>query len=544
MKLHFFGAARTVTGSCHMIETSRYKVIVDCGMRQGADAHTEYAEGEFPFDPKEIDGCLLTHAHIDHTGLVPLLVKKGYTGEVVTTTATADLCSIMLPDSAHIQETEAEWENRKLLRQNKNLVEPLYTMEDAQQALKRFRPHEYGEMVNLNDSFKVRFNDAGHLLGSASIEVWVTEDGKTTKLLFSGDLGHSNRPLVNDPQPVEGADYVVLEGTYGDRLHEQESDKALLLRDIIADTFARGGNVIIPSFAVGRTQEILYYIRRIITEKLLPQFKEIPVYIDSPLGIEATKVFERNARRYYDKDAMAIIAKGENPILFDSLYVAATVDQSKLINDDKRSKVIISSSGMCEAGRIKHHLKHNLWRADSTILFVGYQAVGTLGRIILDGAKKVKLMGEEITVMSRVERIEGFSGHADMNELIAWMDLFKIRPGKVFLVHGEEETLVTFAKKLKDERSYDVTIPSFFEEFDLVSGAHTTSTYAAPVVTKTYVDAYAVNFTKLLEQSERVYQLLKELKGKTGLDAQQQTKLKIMEADLASFADKWEMLLK
>ena len=545
MKLKFLGAARCVTGSCHMIETDKNKILIDCGMRQGSDADGKIKDGEFPFDPAQIDAMLLTHAHIDHSGLIPLLVKKGFKGRIISTTATADLCTIMLPDSGHIKESDAEYQNRKLARQGKEPIDPLYTLEDAQESLKHFSPCEYGDIVTVVPGIRVQFTDAGHMLGSSSIDIIVQEQEKSTQILFSGDLGHSERPLVRDPQVVIQCDYLVLEGTYGDRIHRDEGDKVELLARVISDTFKRGGNVVIPSFAVGRTQEVLYYISKIIRENRLPQIKEIPVYIDSPLGIEATKIYERNAVRYYDDEAQALLKKGIDPLLFDSLRVAKTVDESKLINEDKEPKIIISSSGMCEAGRIRHHLKHNLWRRESTVLFVGYQAVGTLGRTLLDGKKKIKLFGEEINVAAQLVRFEGFSGHADVNELTDWAKSIKIGPKGVFLVHGEPEVLDSFAAKLRRELNVPIEIPEYLGEYDLAKVTGEVREFSQVAEQKPFIPSYHTDITALLEQSDRIYHLLKRIEqANKSLGDAGELKLKLLEVDLSAFADKWEKMLK
>ena len=403
MKIRFCGAARSVTGSCHMISANGKNVLVDCGMRQGADKKTELGEDKFPFNPAEIDAVLLTHAHIDHSGLIPLLVKQGFKGSIIATDATAQLSGIMLPDSGHIQEQEAEYQTRKNLRAGKAPAEPLYTVQDAQNALKQFTPTSYGRTVSVVSGITARFNDIGHLLGSSAIEIWVEENGKTTKLVFSGDIGREERPIICDPQQVKGADYLVIEGTYGDRNHEESTAEAkeAHLISVLKMGIARGGNIVIPSFAVGRTQELLYYIKRLLMKNSVPGLENVPVYIDSPLGINATKIYEKCAEGYYDEEAREM-AKSGSPFDFPTLRVAVTADESKLINAQTGCNIIISSSGMCDAGRIRHHLKHNLYRADSTVIFAGYQAEGTLGRMLLDGAKKVRLFGEDVRVLSLI----------------------------------------------------------------------------------------------------------------------------------------------
>ena len=443
MKLTFIGAAHEVTGSCHLLEAAGRHILIDCGMEQGPDL---YENQEIPMPPNQIDCILLTHAHIDHSGLIPLLCKHGFKGQIVSTFATADLCNIMLRDSAHIQEFEAEWRNRKAKRSGAALYEPLYEMKDALEAVELFAPCDYDQKISLYDGIEVRFGDVGHLLGSASIEVWITEDGATKKIVFSGDVGNTNQPINKDPTPVKDADYVVIESTYGNRTHGDEMpDYIGEFMRILKETFDKGGNLVIPSFAVGRTQELLYFIREIKEKQLLPEYPGFEVYVDSPLAIEATNVFTKNMKGCFDEEAMAIVEKGINPLVFPGLKTTVTSDESKMINFNDNPKVIISASGMCEAGRIRHHLKHNLWRKECTILFVGYQAMGTLGRKLLDGAASVKLFGEMIEVAARIESLRGISGHADRNGLLAWLDGFEKKPEHVFVVHGEDTVTEEFA---------------------------------------------------------------------------------------------------
>lgn len=463
MNITFLGAAKCVTGSSTLIETGGRKILVDCGMRQGRDAKNAPAE-EFAFNAAEIDAMLLTHAHIDHSGMIPLLVKRGFKGRIYCTGATARLCSIMFPDAGHIQEMEAEWENRKRQRAGKPEVKPLYTVEDAMKAVKNLKPVDYGVKEAVIEGVSARYVDAGHLLGSASIELFIEEGGKKKKLVFSGDIGNKNIPIINDPVYIDDADIVFMESTYGDRLHKESNTWDELIR-VLKKAILKGGNIVIPSFAVGRTQEILYDISVLLKEKTVPGLEKIPVYIDSPLGIAATQIFEASSKGYYDEEAMAYRAEGVDFFSFDTLNVAQTVDESKDINFDKRQKIIISSSGMCDAGRIKHHLKHNLWRQDATILFVGYQAVGTLGRSIVDGNKSVKIFGEEIQVKAEIEQIEGFSGHADRNGLLEWISHFPKSVEKVFVMHGEEEVSEKFAAELRN-LGYEAYVPGLYETFD------------------------------------------------------------------------------
>lgn len=457
MKLRFIGAAHEVTGSCHLLEACGKHILVDCGMEQGPDL---YENQEIPVSADEIDYVLLTHAHIDHSGNLPLLVKKGFKGDIVSTFATADLCSIMLRDSAHIQEFEAEWRNRKAKRSGAPFYEPIYTMQDAIDAVSLFSPCDYGQKITLCEGIEIRFTDVGHLLGSACIEIWITEDDQTRKIVFSGDVGNINQPIIKDPATVKEADYVVIESTYGNRVHGSGiPDYIGDFTKIIRETFEKGGNVVIPSFAVGRTQELLYFIREIKENNLLQEYPEFEVYVDSPLAIEATNVFNKNMWGCFDEEAMELVKKGVNPLRFEGLKLSTTTEESKQINFDEKPKIIISASGMCEAGRIRHHLKHNLWRKECTILFVGYQAAGTLGRKLIQGAECVKLFGENVEVNARICTLEGISGHADKNGLLNWLSAFETPIAHVFVVHGEDQVTDEFAKLVQETFGYEAFAP-------------------------------------------------------------------------------------
>jgi metallo-beta-lactamase family protein len=475
MNITFIGAAQTVTGSCTMVECGEKKFLIDCGLPQGNDAKN--IGFDLPFPAADIDFVLLTHAHIDHSGRLPLLVKEGFRGRILATDATADLCSIMLADSGHIQEMEAKWQNRKRKRAGQPAIDPLYTVEDAKNAVDLFEGFPYYQRIEVAEGIEAEFIDAGHLLGSSSIQLWLTEGIETRHLVFSGDVGNLDQPLINDPSCLSEADFVIVESTYGDRLHPQPEhatqkvsteERSRELADIIRETFSRGGNVIIPSFAVGRTQELLYLLRVITTHNLLPEIPQIPVFLDSPLAIEATKVYSRNISGYFDEEAMDLVRKGINPLTFPSLTVTVTADESRKLNARKESAVIISASGMCEAGRIKHHLKHNLWRRESSIVFCGYQAVGTLGRSILDGDERVSVFGEKITVRAEIRKLAGISGHADREGLMHWLSCFSNRPEQIFVVHGEERVAKWFAAHVSSKLGIPAWAPASEESFDLL----------------------------------------------------------------------------
>ena len=532
MKLTFIGADHEVTGSCHYIEACDKKILVDYGMEQGKDY---FENSPLPVSAPEIDYVFLTHAHVDHSGNLPLLYAKGFRGKIFSTDATADLCNIMLRDCAHIQMQEAEWRNRKAKR-NKDIaqMEPSYTMEDAENTIKAFIPCDYDKEIEVCEGIKIRFTDIGHLLGSSSIEVWLTEKNVTKKLVFSGDIGNKEQPLIRDPKLTSEADYVIMESTYGDRLHSTERpDYVKELAQILDRTFARGGNVVIPSFAVGRTQEILYFIRKIKKDGLVTSKPNFPVFVDSPLAVEATQIFEDNQYDCYDEEAMELVKKRINPIVFPGLNLAITTEESRAINEDPEPKVIISASGMCEAGRIRHHLKHNLWRPECTILFVGYQSIGTTGRAIVDGAEQIKLFGETIDIKADICKLEGLSGHADKNGLIEWINGFNVkRPRKVFVVHGEDSVCTSFAQCLRDEYGYDSYAPYSGTEFDIISGNLVKEGVPIPVKRKesTLVsDVYA----RLKAAGARLMGIIAKSEGMTNKD-----KAKFADQIIA-LCDKW-----
>ncbi len=473
MKITFLGATKTVTGSNFLIEACGKKFLVDCGMYQGKLELELKNDEPFEFDPTQIDFMILTHAHIDHSGRIPKLYNEGFKNPVYAHKATCDLCSIMLPDSGHIQEMEVQWRNKRRKRKGLPELPPLYTAEDAVRCLEIFYPVKYDEIIEITENIQVRFNDAGHMLGSSIVEIWTKEDGKTTKTVFTGDLGNDDIPLLQSPTMIEDADYLIMESTYGSRLHVRDQNKAEEFLDIVSETLQKQGTVVIPSFAVGRTQEILYEINRLKDKKDDEEFEQkyktlmqAPVYVDSPLAISATEVFKENME-LFDEETQEIIKRGDNPLEFPGLKFTLTADESKALNEDPTPSIIISASGMCEVGRIKHHLKHNLWNPNSTILFVGYQAPGTLGYNIVNGAKKVKIFGEEIAVNARIEYIEGYSGHADQEWLMNFIYSFIKKPKHIFLVHGEEEAQEVLQNKILEETQINVTIPEFGETYEI-----------------------------------------------------------------------------
>lgn len=468
MKIKFCGASTGVTGSCHLLTSGEHKILLDCGQFQGGKAQDALNYDKFPFEPSEIECVVLSHAHIDHCGRLPLLTKRGFEGKIYCTDATAELLSVMLKDSAYIHEKETEWKNRKAERAGREQVEPLYTIEDAEKTLSLVSPILYDQQIEINSDMKIVFNDAGHILGSAITELWVTEDDKESKIVFSGDLGMEGRPILRDPTYIKKADYVIMETTYGNRIHKELGSGVEKLIEIILNTTRRGGNVVIPSFAVGRTQELIYELNRFYdsNNEYRKELDKIFVYIDSPMATTATEIFRRNAQ-VFDEETREYILKGDNPLEFKNLKFTRSSKESQDLNFNKEPKIIISASGMCEAGRIRHHLKHNLWNPKNSIVFVGYQGQGTLGRSLVEGIKMVTLFGEEIQVNAEIHNLEGFSGHADQNGLFAWLAHFEQKPKQIFLVHGEEESKKDFAKLVNEKLSYEPIVVMGNSEFEL-----------------------------------------------------------------------------
>ena len=527
MKLTFYGAAKSVTGSSYLAECGGKRILVDCGLQQGRD---ERDNRELEFNPALIDAVILTHAHIDHSGRLPLLVKLGFRGAIHCTRLTAQLLSIMLRDSAHIQESDTQWENRKGSRAGREPVEPLYTLADAEAALALVAPCEYGQMVEVAEGVRLRFTDAGHLLGSASAEVWLAEGAEERSVVFSGDIGNTDQPIIRNPQYIHRADYVVTESTYGGRLHQGDGKYKEELAAIIDETLGNGGNVIIPSFAVGRTQELLYFIREMKEERLVKSVPNFQVVVDSPLAREATKIYSGDLHGYLDEEALELVSEGEALFTFPGLTLVEGSEESKALNLDKTPKVIISASGMCDAGRVRHHLKHNLWRSESTVVFVGYQAEGSLGRRLLDGADTVKLFGETIAVKAKITKCEGLSSHADEKGLLAWIDAFSPKPTEVFVTHGEAETAEGYAATLR-ARGFSAHAPDHTEVYDLL--ANRLLTPGVPPVPRPSAPQGADSpaFRRLDQTGQKLLEVISRNHGSTN-------------KDLGKFADQLRALIE
>jgi len=532
MKIKFIGAAQEVTGSCTLLEVNDRYYLVDCGMEQGIDVFQNVA---LPIPASKVDAVFLTHAHIDHSGMLPRLYKDGFRGIIYATEVTAKLSDIMLKDSAHIQMSEIEWKNRKAERSGDESQVPTYTLEDALGAIKLFRGVPYDERVTVSAGVDIRFTDIGHLLGSSAIELWLKEGAYEKKIVFSGDVGNTDQPIIKDPSPVLETDYLVLESTYGSRNHERYTDTVEVLAELIDKTLSRGGNVIIPSFAVGRTQELLYAIRE-IKQRELVKYGDFPVYVDSPLAIEATEIFSKCDRSCFDEETNRLIEQGIDPIRFPSLRLSVTAEDSKRINEDAEPKVILSASGMCEAGRIRHHLKHNLWRPQNLILFVGYQAEGTLGRTLIEDAQSVRLFGEDIAVRAEIRSLKGTSGHADQEGLISWLGKFDRKPRTVYLNHGNEESIAVLANELR-ERGYAVETPYSGTEYDLVKGIMTAYTEKKRVTAADVAKARSRKTSihrELVSQAEALLALAKRCESRPNKENAK------FAAQIRSLMEKWE----
>ncbi len=522
MRIQFIGAAHEVTGSCTLLEVCGKNYLVDCGMEQGRDIFENVPLG---IPATDVEAVFLTHAHIDHSGMLPKLYKDGFRGNIYATQATADLCSIMLMDSAHIQESEAQWQKRKAERAGETAPEPVYTVADAEGAIRLFRPCYYGQRIWAGEGIELRLTDVGHMLGSSCVELWLTENSQTRKIVFSGDVGNTNRPLLRDPQPVEETDFLVVESTYGNRLHaiRYRDDTVQQLAEYIQQTLDRGGNVVIPSFAVGRTQEMLYLIREIKEKGLVKGHPGFPVYVDSPLAVEATGIFLQCDPVFLDQETRAVVERGVNPIWFDGIRLSVSSDDSKNINFDMQPKVIISASGMCEAGRVRHHLKHNLWREDSTVLFVGYQAEGSLGRLLQDGVKKIKLFGEEILVRAQIGTLQGTSGHADQEGLLNWVRAFGRKPQRIFVNHGDMDACEAFRDLLTGE-GYVADAPFSGTEYDLLANELTVATQGKPIVKRSKGSSRANEvYNGLIAAVQELLELAKSCKGRTNKELSKYT---------------------
>ncbi len=532
MRLQFIGAAHEVTGSCHYLEAGNTRILVDYGMEQGVNV---FENCPLPVEESMIDYVFLTHAHIDHSGLLPLLYAKGFRGKIYATEATADLCGIMLRDCAHIQMQEAEWRNRKAKR-NSGIEphDPIYTMEDAEGTIGCIIPCPYEQKITVCDNMEIRFTDVGHLLGSSSIEVWASEEGTVKKFVFSGDIGNENQPLLKYPKTTKEADYVIMESTYGNRLHGAgHPDYVGELARILQETFDRGGNVVVPSFAVGRTQEMLYFLRIIKERNLVQNHADFPVYVDSPLAVEATGIFGRNEKSCFDEEAMALVNQGINPIAFKGLHLSITSDESIAINFDETPKVILSASGMCDAGRIRHHLKHNLWRQECTILFVGYQSVGTPGRALMEGAKQMRLFGETVDVRASIVGLAGMSGHADKNGLLRWVQGFEEKPKRVFVVHGEDSVTMDFVNCLHDEYGFEAYAPYSGTQFDPVADAFICEAAPIPFKKRGKTPVLGGVYARLVAAGQRLLAIITRSEGMANKD------LSKFADQVNSLCDKW-----
>ena len=529
MKLYFFGADQCVTGSCHCLEINGKRILIDCGLQQGRD---EIDNHELPFAPNTIDYVLVTHAHIDHSGRIPMLVKHGFHGQIWATRLTARLMEIMLEDSAYIQMSDAEYDNRRAMRAGRPHVEPIYTVEDAMRTMAYVHTCEYEQEVGLCDGVTATFTDAGHLLGSASITLELREGDVRKTIVFSGDIGNCNQPIIRDPVLLKRADYVVMESTYGDRNHQEVWSYTAELAKVIDRTLGRGGNVVIPAFAVGRTQEILYFIRRIKQERLVRSVGDFPVYIDSPLASKATTIFCGDLRGYLDDEALELVKNGVDMFSFPGLRLTESLEESKQLNADRTPKVIISASGMCDAGRIRHHLKYNLWRKESTIVFVGFQGPGTLGRTLLDGAQTVKLFGEEVAVLAEIENFKGLSSHADRDHLLEWAKSFR-SPAHFFVVHGDREVAPYFADSLA-RLGYHAHAPQYTEVYDLAENRMVDAGYLPERKVATPAGKVSGPYQRLVAVGKLLQEVIARSRGRANRD------LGNFADQIKALIDKWE----
>ncbi len=463
IKVQIFGAAEEVTGSCHLVTVGNKRILLDCGLIQGRRKDEERNKAPFPFDPASIDAVVLSHAHIDHSGRLPMLVKAGFNGPIYTHRASRDLCRIMLKDSAFLNEKDIEWENRKRLRKGLKPVEALYTVEDARRAMSRFKGLVYRKKVKILPAVTLRLNDAGHILGSSIVELWLEDQGQVRKLVFSGDLGRPGMPILQDPALIQQADLVIMESTYGDRLHRSWEETLTEIENIVHNTANSRGNILIPAFAVGRTQEILYMLARYYEEWKLERWQ---IFLDSPLAIEATQVFTRHSD-LFDQDMVDLWRQNKAQSILPGLHISRTSNQSMALNRIHSGAIIIAGSGMCSGGRIKQHLKHNIWRRECHVIISGFQARGTLGRSLVDGAKYIRLWGETVRVAATIHTVGGLSAHADQPGLKNWYANFEGRP-RIVLVHGETAALETLSNSLKNDLGAPVTIAKYGQVLDLI----------------------------------------------------------------------------
>ncbi len=534
MKLTFIGATHEVTGSCTLLEVGGKYFLVDCGMEQGINV---FENVPLPVSPSQVEAVFLTHAHIDHSGMLPKLYKDGFRGSIYATDATCSLFDIMLRDSAHIQMSDAEWRARKARRAGTTAEGPVYDMDDAAGAISRLRRCAYATRYQVDEGVELRFTDVGHLLGSAAVELWLTEGNTQKKIVFSGDIGNRLKPILKDPETVDETDYLVVESTYGDRLHEmtERPDTVGELADVLQRTFDRGGTVVIPSFAVGRTQEMLYALREVKERGLVRGHDGFPVYLDSPLASEATAIFLQCDPEYFDAETCALLDQGVNPIWFDDIRISATAEDSKAINLNPQPKVVLAASGMCEAGRIRHHLKHHLWQPEHTILFAGYQAAGSLGRSLLDGVQKVKLFGEEIAVRAEIASLHGTSGHADRQGLLDWVCAIPQKPEIVFVNHGDEQSCEAF-RALLAEQGYRAEAPYSGAQYDLATGRMTVYAEGRRVerpVSRSQARANAV-FDTLVSTARELLRLAESCRGRPNKDLAKLT------GQIRSLIQKWQ----